>query len=647
MWQQRANHIKIAAELLIIFLILALTNPLFAQNPDSLIRSSVPPLAPIISFKIYGSELTGNYKDKFLPSPLPSRIELNKTTGGIFDTLKLRASKSLITRRLYDLLVINNNTAPKTNVSGSSDKDYFEFAGRRIRKIEIKPLSVFGSNINNPVISNPNNIEKLLNKSHINTSEQIIRKNLLFRESDTITPLILSDNERLLRQLPYIDDARIIVLPVSNDEADILVLTKDIYSLGASADYKNLDEWGLSVFEKNMFGAGHELLLELQNNNNLTDNPGLGFKYNINNLARSFTDLNLFYFDGLEKKTYGFNLNKKLLSATTKYAGGISIKQMYTLEDLDTMLIPQPLSYNLQDYWAGRSFLLNKQNVSRLFIGFRYTNNNVFDRPVILPDSYYFLQKYKIFLGSVTYSVQKYYKTNLVYNYGRTEDVPYGGMLNITVGNEINEFKKRKYLSGFFSIGESVKNLGYFYTSIGSSTFFNNGYSEQGLLLLRTSYFSNLLYLGRDRIRFFAKIDYTRGFDRYSDEHLQFVRENGFSGFRNDSTYGAQRLSFNLESVIFSHKSIYGFRFALFGFADASMLFGTNEFVHQGEILSSIGIGVRVRNDNLVFNTFQIRLGFYPNLPEHSNVNYLIFSGEQLLRPSNFDPVAPSLLQYR
>ena len=38
-------------------------------------------------------------------------------------------------------------------------------------------------------------------------------------------------------------------------------------------------------------------------------------------------------------------------------------------------------------------------------------------------------------------------------------------------------------------------------------------------------------------------VDYTRGFDRYSDEYLDFKTENGFSGFRNDSTGNSQRLT--------------------------------------------------------------------------------------------------------
>jgi hypothetical protein len=310
------------------------------------------------------------------------------------------------------------------------------------------------------------------------------------------------------------------------------------------------------------------------------------------------------------------------------------------------MTVPEPLKYNLQDYWLSRSFLIDRESVIRLIFGARYTNNNVFDRPLILPDSYHYLQKYRMFLGSATISMQKYYKTNLIYGYGRTEDIPYGGLITLTAGKEINEFSDRFYAGIYAATGHSLRPIGYFYTSAGFSTFFG-GTAKQGMLLLRTSYFSNLLYLGNFKMRNFLMVDYTRGFDRNIDEFLIFNRDNGFSGFRNDSVGGAQRLSVSIESVLFSPVNLYGFRFAFFAFADLGYLFGTNEFVRQGEVLSSIGLGIRIRNDNLVFNTFQIRLGFYPNLPPYSRVSYLTVSGEQLLKPNNFDPGPPTVFPYR
>jgi len=578
-----------------------------------------------------------------IPASLPPR-DKNLL---FFDSLKVRASKNQLTKRLYSFVIVNRDTVYKKHFTGTSDANYALYSGKKIRKIVIQRLNVFGADIHNPTSNDPKRIENILNKTHVNTNENIIRKNLLFSEGDNISPLALSDNERILRDLPFIDDARIIVLPVSDEEADIVVYTKDVYSLGGSYTYKGLKKGSVTVFDNNIFGMGQEFGLDMPYDNTKPDSPGFGAHYLADNIAKSFINLNVYFLHGLGEKTYGFDLSRKLVSSSTKYAGGISVRMMYTSEDLDTLKIPAPLKYNFQDYWLSRSFLVNKESVSRIIIGARYTNNNVFNHPFILPESYYNLQKYKIFLVSTALSIQKYTKTNLIYGYGRTEDIPYGALLKITAGREYNEFKQRTYVGGEVSFARSVRSLGYFYTYGGLSTYLNKNRTEQGILSLGVNYFSNLLYLGTAKIRNFVYVQYTRGFGRYMNEYIKFINDNGFTGFKNDTVNGTQRLSVSLESVLFSHVNLYGFRFAFFGFTDFSFLSGTTEMLGRGYGLSSIGIGVRIRNDNLVFNTLQIRISYFPNPPGYSTISPVNISGEQLLQPKNFDPGPPSIIPYK
>jgi hypothetical protein len=600
----------------------------------------------IISFEnlqvsLSGSDISASTR------PIPPSGSDEYKTLIFLDSLKSKASRTLITRKLYDFVIIPPQTGTVKKITRPSDVGFVNYSGMKIRKIVLRRLNVFGSYINSPDYYNPSKLERLLNKTHANTNENIIRKNLLFHEGDTISPLAFSDNERHLRQLPYIDDARIVIVPVSDSEADVIVVTKDIYSLGGKFGFSGFDKGSLSLFERNIFGMGHEFGIEIPYDSKFNDSPGFGVNYKINNILKSFSNLNIYYIDGLGRKTYGFDLSRPLVSSSTKYAGGISVREMFTSDDLDSLAVPASVKYNLQDYWLLRSFLISRESVARLILGARYTNNNVFDHPFILPESFHYLQKYKMFLGSVSFSVQKYYKASLIYGYGRTEDIPYGGLLNLTFAKETNEFKNRFYLSSSLSVGESVTNLGYFYASARFGTFFNKGHTEQGIFSLKGNFLSNLSYLGRSRLRNFVNIDYTRGFDRYTDEYLTFNKENGFSGFSNDSTGNSQRFSISIESVIFSPVKFYGFRFAAFGYADIGFLFGTNDFVGSGDILSSIGFGIRIRNDNLVLNTLQIRFGVFPNLPEYSRINQLVISGEQLLRPNNFDPGPPSLIPFK
>ncbi len=625
---------------------------LFCINLRAQVPEDFPVLSPLpdsaIRFLLNNIDLL-NGPEKYQPTDyiIPHYDSFTSRTIQLYDSLKLKASKTLVTRKLYEWMVVPSRAVENRSITGASDADYIEFRGKKIRNISIRRLNVFGTDINNPQLDNARNIEAFLNRTHFNTNELIIRKNLLFTEGDTISPLTLSDNERILRQLPYIHDARIVVIPVSGEESDIVVITKDIYSIAARAELSGIKSGSVSVYDRNIFGMGHEFGVEVPWNSRYRDSPGIGVHYSVNNISRSFINMNLYYNGGLGRQTFGLDLSRSLVSSQTRYAFGISMRQMFTSEDLDSLPLPEPLRYNLRDYWFLRSFLLDEGSVARLILGVRYTNNNVSDKPNILPDSYYHLQKYRIYLASASLSFQKYYKTSLIYGYGRVEDIPYGSLLRLTWGREINEFKERTYLGADISMARSARSVGYFYGSAGIGTFINSKNTEQGLLSVKLDYFSNLVYLGAYRIRNFIKAEYIRGFSRYTDERIYFGKENGFTGFSNDSISGRQRLYVSLESVAFHPVNLYGFRFAFFAFADFALLSETNQVLSNGSVLSGIGGGIRVRNDNLVFNTFQIRLGYFPLLPEHSRVNYISVSGEQLLRPSDFEPGKPSLIRYR
>jgi hypothetical protein len=583
---------------------------------------------------------------------IPSTLTKVDYTGSdrtlvFYDSLKSKSSKSRLAKALFGLVIIMPDTMDTKKIINSSDKIFREFTGMKIKKITIQRLDVFGADVDNPGQYTSKSTERLLNATHINTSERIILKNLLFSEGDTVSPLVLTDNERILRQLPFIDDARIMVIPIAPGEAEVLVITKDVYSLGGDFTYRGLNKGSVWLFDKNIFGLGHELKIEIPYSGNNPDSPGIGVGYIMNNISKSFINLNLNYYNALGKRTYGFAIQRDLISSGTKYGGGIAIRQMYTTEDLDTLPVPEPLKYNYQDYWLQRSFMIDRSTVTRIITGIRFINDNIYKRPDIDPESYYSLQKKTLFLGSVAYSRQKYFKTTLLYSYGRTEDVPYGSLFRLTAGVENNEFKKRLYLAPEASFGTALANLGYMGFYGGFGTFMRSGRHEQGVLSLKLLFYSNLMNIGNQRVRNFLTIDYSRGYNRYSDEFLNIPHDNGFTGFRNDSIKGGQRIRVGLESVIFNPVNFYGFRFAFFGFANVAFLAGTNQIISNGYTVPGFGMGIRIRNDNMVFKTFQIRIGYYPSPPEYSDIKYLIISGEQLLRPRNFEPGPPALVPYR
>ncbi|MGM0408327.1 MAG: hypothetical protein ACQERU_10095, partial [Bacteroidota bacterium] len=72
-----------------------------------------------------------------------------------------------------------------------------------------------------------------------------------------------------------------------------------------------------------------------------------------------------------------------------------------------------------------------------------------------------------------------------------------------------------------------------------------------------------------------------------------------------------------------------------------------NKSVFRNQLYSGVGLGVRVRNENLVFKTFQIKFAFYPTIPTDMNRLYFLVSGESYLKPFYFEPQAPATIDFR
>jgi hypothetical protein len=65
---------------------------------------------------------------------------------------------------------------------------------------------------------------------------------------------------------------------------------------------------------------------------------------------------------------------------------------------------------------------------------------------------------------------------------------------------------------------------------------------------------------------------------------------------------------------------LLGFKFAPFVFGDLSLLTPQNESINKSNLFSGLGAGIRARNENLVFNTIELRLVYFP-LTTYQNIH--------------------------
>ncbi len=563
-----------------------------------------------------------------------------------YDSLKVRAERRRITSLLYDMIIVKPAPPGSAREKMRNTSSFDPYAGSVIRRKEIIRLNAFGTNIDNPSENDPSRAEKLLNSSYTKTKQLILNKYLLFREGDTISPLSLADNERLLRELPFIDDARITIVSVDSNLVDVAIIVRERYPYGAEVRIDDVKSGMIRAYDRNFAGLAHELSLAMPYDFNEYKYPGFGIKYSIRNIARSFSDLDLEFKDGLGTTIIGGIYSREFVTSETKYAWSATVRVTLTSEDLDTMLLPVPLRFTWNDYWAARSFMLERSSVTRLIISGRYMHNNVFRRPVIDDFSYYRLQNYKLVTGSLAISSQRFINTSLIYSYGRTEDIPYGYMVELLGGSEKNEFKLRAYAGLKVSYGNIFTRFGYIYGGAALSTFYNQGNMEQGMLNASLRYFTPLIPAGRSKMRTFVNAYYTRGFNRYTDEYLYLRNTTLVRGYRNDSISGGTRLVFSLEPVLLINKAALGFRFAVFAFADYGLLVREGIFDGGYYSVGALGAGIRIRNDQLVMNTLQIRFAWYPNAPPYSQKSWIDAAGIIRLKPPGFEPDPPGVTPF-
>lgn len=583
-----------------------------------------------------------------------------------YTNLRNSMKKRGITGELYNLLFRYpyNTNANQQIVNEIPKNPFLEYEGRVIRRIVIKRLDVFGPSVYDTLRKASIGVEKFGNKLHKNTREEVIRKSfLLFKEGESLEPQLVWDNERLLRQSPIFHDARIIVMPDARfpNIVDILVLTQDTWSLQPrSIQFGGFNNFGMIIEQKNRQGLAHTLYHGVFYNGNAPKGSRLEYTggYLIPNIRKTFitgaAGIDLFR----ENKQVYARLFRPFLTPETKYAGNASMSynnlKSYVIQtEPDTLYsVGIPLKYFYGDVWLGRAFKLNLGNQQlrdrgRLVIGIRGSRYHYFKRPDIKQDANRLYQNRSTYLLSLGFSNRLYRRDVLIYGFGRTEDVPYGWLASVVTGFEKNEFGKRDYYGLQLSKGQYLpKNHGYLYLLGNFGTFVRETHWEQGQLSLEANYFSSLFKIGRSDVRQFVNFRYATGIHRFNYEYLTLNDREGIRGLSSNYLIGTRKATLNLETVLFSPFQTFGFRIAAFGFADMGLISYSNKTLLASTLYQGYGIGFRFRNENLTFNTFSIRFGYYPTVPEGS-IFRANFSGETPLRLQDFRFEEPGVVTFR
>jgi hypothetical protein len=597
----------------------------------------------------------------FASAQNPDSLETHSRDSIRYTNLKARMSKTKFSRAVYRLLFRDvYNQGKVTEVKEIETNPFTPYEGMVIRKIFIRQLDILGESVYDTTRKG-NQLEKFLSKRvHTNTREGIIRRSfLLFSEGDDIQAQVLRDNERLLRTNKTIVDARIIVIPRKDVTwmADVIVLIQDSWSLNFAGGFSSFRKFNVGIEDINVRGTTHSQLTRVRWDAQDSLGKKIQFRtiYTVPYIGKTFItgQASFIYERDLEEKSIRFY--RRFLTTETQYAGSVEAGRVRVrqnkrlINDIEEQLI-FPTEFNYYDAWLGRAFKFPFKNSklsenSRIVAAVRHNKYHFVDRPDVAPDFNRLYWNRSATLVSLGYSNRNYKRDVLIYGFGRTEDVPVGNLFSLTLGQENTEFGSRGYGGVQYAAGRYLPhNLGYMYGLANFGTYSKNGKAQQGVVSGQVNYISNLIPFRYSFFRQFLSLRYTRGISRDPLDYLNISGEQGIRGINNDQLIGTKKFTVGTETVFFSDKSLLGFRIAYFVSIDLGLVNGDQLHLWDGPLYQGYGLGLRLRNESLTFNTIQIKMGYYPNIPGNSAPFRFGASGNVPLRLRDFDISAPAIV---
>ncbi len=569
----------------------------------------------------------------------------NIRSAQFFDNLCSRRDSSRFIRMLYGSVLTNPQAVlpqDSTEVRLVKEITYFgQFIGKRINSIEVSCNGLFETP------PKPGSLRGMANSVHHTTSERAIRRNLLFRDGDTLDPLVMMKNQQLINNLPYISNAIIMVNPSADDPngVDVFVFTRDTWSISADMSSVPPGNYYISLYDNNFLGSGTRL--GVRTYVSLKDNlyGGNMFEYSVPNLWGSFYKVDLLAGVGYDEYYYKGLLHRDFI-LTTDYMVGVSgsYSRYYESQVLaDTI---QLIRRAKADAWAGRSWYADPINSSVYVIG-SANFERYFRRPEVRADSNTYYHDRQAALLSIGVYRESFYRGNMIFGYGVIEDIPYGHKFEVTAGPVRSEFRNGWYGGFTLSAGRQLA-LGYLRGEVFANSYFFDGNPRQGMMGANANYFSNLLGAGTWRIRLFNNVRYLRGTDRLlgEGERLPFTGTDRPRGLSCYLAYGDNRLIISNETVFFAPFELYGFRFAFYSFADAGWL-GDRTAVFENDFFATLGVGFRVKNERLIFKAIQFRFGFAFGKQGRTTYPLLYLTNESRLELPRYIPEPPQLPIFR
>lgn len=532
--------------------------------------------------------------------------------------------------------ITNNNPVPEDTaiVTINNITPFALYRGAIIRSVNIVNVR-FGESVNDTAIKKKNLFDEIGNSIHRKTRKTFINNNLFFKAGEELSPYLVADNERFLRDQPYLQDARIQITGISpnDDSVDLTVFYKDVFSISGSGDAGSGNSVYAEVQDENFLGDGQRVKIENLYDLNRRNRYAFGMEYVRRNIAHTFANITMGYQGNApafnsgrrEETTVYSSLDLPLVSPYALWTGSFNAALHYTTNQyINDSLYNANFKYRYASYdlWAGYNISARRllhETTSRKtkdFVALRLVKNDFLEIPNIYETQYNFQYANLVsVLGAFTRFKQDYYRTNFIYGFGRNEDIPSGYNVSALAGWTNKQGYTRPYAGFDLQKYVVTPKQAFFNYELKFGGYFNDGNFQDISFLASLESFSRLRRLGNSRwlVRHFINGSFTQQINTFLNESLRVNSAFGIPSFNNIIGYnGSSRATGSCESVFYNTWKFFGFSFAPFAFGNVSYLKPIGQGFSYGDVYTAWGGGVRTRNENLVFGTIELRIQYFP-----------------------------------
>ena len=526
---------------------------------------------------------------------------------------------------------------PEVTKNGTikNDLPYNKYKGFIINKVYIVRLG-FNQDINDTTPKRRDLGVRIADALHSKTKEKFIRANLFFNEGDKMFPYLLADNERHLRTLIFLQDARIIVKQTQVGNAiDVYVYVKDNFSIGGNGNFNGAGNFDVELKEENFMGNAQKISAKMLYDENRTPKNGFGTEFIQRNMWGSFADFtagfkafNGAFNSGRPQESYLYaKLDRALVSPYLPFTGNAELSLHTNLNDysLADSVFKKETNYKYLDFdaWGGynlgsKRFLKNNtQSRIRKFIALRVFHKKFDEVPGLYLNTINlnYINSTGV-LGAINIFKQNFYKAKYIYGFGRQEDVPEGFSLSLIGGWTNLQDRARPYYGIDFGRNYFGKKGNYYNYTFRLGGYIADSKFEDVDILLNLEYFSKLKHITRKW--------YLRHFSTYGITHqvrpspltprLFLSSPFGLPEFSNGAIAAQTRLTVKTETVLYNNFKMLGFKFAPFFFGNACYLVPYQGLATKGDFYSSLGGGIRTRNEALIFGTIEAKFNYFPRI---------------------------------